>query len=255
MNKYQTMDEFYKACGDAIRSKKNNAEQVERINIPEEILSIPTNEALVVDSLDESLLIKENVGKLYECGGKLYRIVGDASSITSLQGATIEFNEKLTPPNIYAYYSDKGTCYINNKIFVNLMFSYSNDPEYGDIFSLNIDNDIDASYGYDIYTPDFDTDMDYWYKDGIDGYSPCPTPIITGFDFPDLNENQDFVQWVLENAEVIKYEFKELIVPMGEMITELSSLDKELLIEGNINKLYKNTLYILKARRYLLLFS
>ena len=48
MNKYQTMDEFYKACGDAIRTKKNNTEQVEKKNIPEEILSIPTNEALVV---------------------------------------------------------------------------------------------------------------------------------------------------------------------------------------------------------------
>lgn len=252
MNKYQTMDEFYKACGDAIRNKKNTTAPVSKKEIPNEILSIPTNEALVVDSLDESLLIKENVGKLYECGGKLYKIVG--KGITSLQGATIEFNEELNNSleGHYEYSGEEyGSSIIDGQDLTNengnetLIYYHTQIYEnvvYNFMFGIQRDfvlNEKEMCVGYYYYYSDLPTPVGgtkkgwtYFssnYTDGTDETIESSPPTISNFDFPQLNEKQDFVEWILNNAKVsnVNYEsyvFEELEVkPQEEYFLTFSS--------------------------------
>ena len=67
---YKTPDEFFKAIGDAIRTKKGTTNKINKQNIPNEILSISGGiQAVSTEEEMNALLVEENVGKVYRFTG------------------------------------------------------------------------------------------------------------------------------------------------------------------------------------------
>jgi hypothetical protein len=85
-DKYETIDEFFTAVGDAIRTKKGTTGPIKKQNIPSEILSIEIGaQEISTEQEMNALLIADNVGKVYRfvgvtgtyVNGDLYEVVSE----------------------------------------------------------------------------------------------------------------------------------------------------------------------------------
>lgn len=233
---YKSIDEFYKACGDAIRNKKNNSEQVEKKNIPEEILSIPTNEALVVNSLDESLLIKENVGKLYECKGKLYTIVEDIP--TDLTGYDI---------SVPSYWVAN---YAFGKFFIDGSLSVNNSESFFDYSELC----IGFEYNFDLnaVVPSHLGNLSFFNSNMAGHILNYTNEFFIRVNGGDDVTNQQLIQWFVDNNATFngKFAYKFEEITNGKPIV-VETLDESLLTEENEGKVYKlgDKLYKIKKSK------
>jgi hypothetical protein len=126
------------------------------------------------------------------------------AKLISLKGATIKFNNTLTvfPDSINNtehngfYYS--GSCIIGDDNFNELygQYYYSDSSGYIENFNFRAYDVIEYYY---TWRGDDGTSYYRWLTDP-DGLQVPPT--IINFDFPDLNENADFISWVSENATI-----------------------------------------------------
>lgn len=156
-----------------------------------------------IDTLDSSLLIAENAGKLYKCNNKLYEV----NKITSLKGLTIKFNKHITPCPVIGE-NDVFEC---SGFFQSTVYASS---EEGALVTdlrkrLSIDPATTANFSFTMFSRlvriniYYDPNSREWLSLDENSWSVVPTECnITEFDCPALNENTEFIEWVFANAKV-----------------------------------------------------
>ena len=168
-----------------------------------------------ISSLDEALLVADNEGKIYKYDEKLYQV----EKIKSLKGLTIRFNEHIEPCPLITddsefecsgviwsdcYSIDTDPYFIHNisKLTKSLPDSYiSGDRliafiirDYAGFHYVLADNQEEA--GWYIFDENGNEWLALYESDGYKGFN------ITNFNCPELNENPEFIKWVLNNAKV-----------------------------------------------------
>lgn len=184
-----------------------------------------------IDTLDDTLLVADNIGKFYKCGGKLYTIQrtykpmsADAvAQITSLNGTTfvinanassLSFAEAIGIPGDY-----DGTGYVLGQNAGYLRVQYNEDDE-----------------------------LDCWFADGgpigIERGTVCP---IERFDYEPINNRPNCVEWVKLNGTFYEYGLGFQQVAAG-IPYEADILSVDLVVDENEGNIYANNgeLYSLK---------
>lgn len=194
---YADIDEFFTAVGNAIRTKKGTIDKIRRVDIPNEILSIAGGGTPIeIETLNSELLISDNEGKIYRYNDKLYQV----KKITSLKGLTIKFNEHIEPCPVFEYngvYECSGTL-MGDELYP----YYSYFPAIIDIMKIPNNTIALTSEGGD--TISYYEQASVWYVTDSNGntFNAYAPPVIYNFDCQTLNENQEFIDWVFQNAKV-----------------------------------------------------
>ena len=177
-------------------------------------VEIDNGKPIEIDTLDNSLLVSENEGKIYKCDEKLYQV----EKIKSLKGLTIRFNERIEHCPLITDDSefecsgiiwngnqvlmDEDPYYIHNicKLTKSLPDSYVTGDrfiafvirDYAGFYYISADNQEETGWYF------YDENGNEW----LALYEINKGFNITNFDCPKLNENPEFIKWVLANAKV-----------------------------------------------------
>lgn len=176
------------------------------------VVDVPIGIPIEIDSLDNSLLISENVAKVYKYDDKLYQV----NDITSLKGLTIIFNDTVTPCpvlNDTDIFECSGLAMGGRHMYINanpIVFALSKSHDYlygtADITFEIHDHQyyFGDCFGYSPYWLHYTAGNSEWYLMDENGNDNPAKGIITNFDCPALNENPDFIEWVLANAKIYR---------------------------------------------------
>lgn len=165
-----------------------------------------------INSLDNSLLTPENDGKVYKLDDKLYQV----NKITSLKGLTIKFNEHIEQCPVI----NDDSNYECSGVLIEYNLSYLYDNNICPITAIKKNLPYNLVSGTQLiafvagqvvdgihYISADNSEKTGWYfvdaneNQMITTYN---TAIITEFDCPSLNENPEFIDWVINNASVYK---------------------------------------------------
>lgn len=164
---------------------------------------------IAIKGLENSLTVKENVGKVYKCADKLYQV----HNITSLKGLTIKFNKHITPCPVLGDNEFECSCisYVSeDMVWYEHAWIGKIAKDFYNYFSSDIAFEVTKEgYGDPAYVfyGSFNTDEEprWLICDPLGNTTTLygnKSFVVTQFDCPTLNENAEFIDWVMSNAKV-----------------------------------------------------
>lgn len=190
-------------------------------NKVEEINGVP----IEISTLDSTLLVKENEGKVYKCDGKLYKIVVDESKFF-LGGAKIILPYKWSATKGYGKF--------------NIDYNISGSNAYSSTNSFSQNNCTGFNIGYDIFGNLVSNTVAIIYsskREATSSYNLTFT-ILGGTDA----SNQNLIQWFRDNNATIEggtyssFIFQEILSPSGTLeVTANGEVDVKSYEKVNVN--------------------